>query len=756
MIKKTLYTVVATILLPTSSYAVSIKNIEVIGNSRISTSTILAYVKFSPDTEYTSNLVDDSIKSLYGTGFFSDVKIKEHGGTAQIKIVENPLVSKIAFEGNKKISDKDLKKELSMTEYTVFSTGSMTSDVNRIKSLYEKKGRYNTKVNPSIIKLDDNRINVVYEVTEGTQSKIKTINFIGNHAYGDRELASVIASKESSIFRFFSSDDVYDENRVLYDQELLRQFYMNNGYADFSVHSVDTELSQKQDSFVLTFSMEEGEKYSYGTVDITSAIPDVKLDNLRSIIKIKPGQQYNLSELESTVEELTNYLGDHGYAFVDIEFNISKDSQKKSSNIQFTVSESSKLYINRIDIKNNTRTLDKVIRREFRISEGDPYNQSKLMRSKQRINNLGYFNSVNFKNTPSEYKDKLNVEVEVEEKSTGYINFGVGYDTSNGPIGMIKATESNFLGRGQEVGLGFSKAKRSTDIDFNFTEPRFMDLPLSAGIEVFRSTYDKNKNSNYEQKNIGTKLSLGYELNEHLYHSVYYTIKKEEISKVSDKASRFIKEEAGKHITSLVGQSFTYDKLDSRIAPTNGYILNLTQDFAGVGGTTKYIKHDISAKRYFPIYKKDVVLGLFASAGNIHSWSKKGIRLSDRYFIGSDRFRGFDISGIGPRDKGVDADSLGGTSYYLMTAELNFPLGLPKEMGIKGALFADAGSLFGSSTKGVDRNSIHYDTYMRASYGAGVIWTSSFTQIRLDYGVPFRKKKYDDVKHFRVQMGAGF
>ena len=530
---------------------------------------------------------------------------------------------------------------------------------------------------------------------------------------------------------------------------------MNNGYADFSINSVDTELSPKKDAFVITFSISEGQKYAYGKFDITSAIPEMKLDALRSLIKMKPNQSFNASELENTVEEITNYLGDHGYAFVDVDFDVNKDSATKITDITFNISESRKLYVNRIDIKENTRTLDKVIRREFRINEGDPYNQSKLMRSKQRIQNLGYFNNVNFKNTPSEFPDKVNVEVEVEEKPTGSINVGVGYSTTDGALGSIKAAENNFLGRGQEVEVGVSKAKRTTNIDFSFTEPRFMDMPLAAGFDLFIDTTNKSKNQNYQTKTIGGRLRLTYDLTENLSHNLHYMLKKENISKVPDDASRFVKQEVGRHSTSLIGHTLTYNRLDSDFAPSSGYVLQATQDLAGVGGNTKYIRHDINAKKYFPIYKKDVILGLFAKAGNIHGLGKKKVRLSDRYFIGSEQFRGFDSSGIGPRDK-QDGESLGGTSFYTLTAELNFPVGLPKEMGVKGAAFVDAGSLFGTPLKGADRDTIYHDRFMRASYGVGIIWDSRFAQIRLDYAIPFKKKRYDDAQKFRVQLGTGF
>lgn len=749
MIRKVIF--ILTTLLPIIAHAAGISKLEVAGNSRISTGSILSYVKLQPHGTYDANLADASIKALYKTGFFSDVKISYNAPVVNIKVVENPLVSKIAFEGNKKVSDSDLKKEISLNEHSVYSSSAVSADAQRMSSLYQKKGRYNVTISPKIIKLDNNKVNLVYEINEGTQSKIRSINFIGNKAYSSSKLSSVIASKEYRFYNFFSSDDIYDDARLLYDQEQLRHFYMSEGFADFSVTSVDTELSPKQDAFILTFAIHEGELYSYDKVGVTSLIPAVKLDAVRSLITLKKGASFNISEIEYIVDTITNYLGDHGYAFVDVDFDLAKNREAKTTDVTFKISEGSKLYINRIDIKNNTRTLDKVIRREFTINEGDPYNQTKLLRSQQNIRSLGFFNNVNFKNLPTEQHDKVDIEVDVEEKSTGSINLGAGYSTSDGPVGQIGVSEKNFLGRGQEVDVNLSRAERTMNIDASFTEPYFLDRPLSAGFDVFRRTQGSTKQDNYHSRSIGGNLRLGYRITENLSHNMHYMLKSDNIRKVPSDVAQYIK--PGGYSTSMIGHSFTYDRLDDRSDPTNGYRIQISQDYAGVGGNTRYLKHGVDARRYFPIYKKDVVLGLFASAGNIHGWGKKEVRLNDRYFIGSDQFRGFEASGIGPRSKTADGTSLGGTSYYIGTAELNFPVGLPADLGVKGATFVDMGSLFGVPTP---YPNINKDNYIRGSYGVGVIWKSRMATIRLDYGIPFRKKPYDEVQRFRVQLGTQF
>jgi outer membrane protein insertion porin family len=742
--------IIIAILFPVISYAANVSRVDVSGNSRISTATIVSYLTMKQGDAYTAQSADESLKALYKTGFFSDVKIESSEGVLKVQVSENPLVNKIAFEGNKKLSDKDLKQEISMTEHSVYSSNGVTADVQRMISLYNKKGRYDVKINPQIIKLDNNRVNLVYEITEGSQSKIRRINFIGNKSYTSRKLSSVIASREYRFYNFFSSDDIYDETRLVYDQELLRRFYMNEGFADFVVSSADTELSSKQDAFILTFAIEEGDIYTYGDAEVQSLIPNIKIDQVKNLIQLKKGAVFNLSQIESDVDSITNFLGDKGYAFVDVDFDLIKDKEAKVANVLFKISEGSKVYINRIDIKNNTRTLDKVIRREFKINEGDPYNQTKLMRSQQRIRDLGFFNEVNFKNIPTEDSNKIDVEVEVDEKPTGSINGGIGYSTADGPIGQIGISESNFLGRGQVVDLSLSKSKKSTNIDFGFTEPYFLDRPLAAGFDVFHKTQSDYKSNSFREKSVGIDLNLGYEVTDHLYHTIHYMIKSDKIYKVPNEIKRYVS--TGKYITSMVGHSLAYDRLDDKFSPTKGYRIQISQDFAGVGGNTRYIKHGANAKKYFPVYKKDVVLGLFASAGHIQGLGGKKVRLNDRYFIGSDELRGFDSSGIGPRDK-KEGESLGGTVYYIGTAELTFPIGLPADVGVKGASFIDAGTLFGNPMGYKD---INYDKSIRASYGLGIIWNSKIVDIRLDYAIPFKKRRYDDTERFRVKLGKSF
>jgi outer membrane protein insertion porin family len=741
-------------LCTTSAYGASkIKTIDYQGNQRISDQTIFAYLQLNSGDNFDQKKVDESIKSLFKTGFFSDVKINITGSTLLVQVTENPMISKIYLDGNKRIEDSDLMPELSMQAHSVFSVTKMQNDIRRMVNLYQKRGRYSVKIEPKIIKLDQNRVNLIYEIEEGGQAKIKKINIDGNESFSDADIIDAIASREERWYRFFSSVDVYDPDKLEYDKEQIRRFYMNRGYADFKVTSATAELSPKRDAFLITFVVDEGALYAFGDINVSSNIKNIDVEKLTPLLTIKTGKKYSKEAIEESVDALTTYLGNHGYPFVDIEPEVKNNKETLTSSIVFNIKESPKVYIDKINIKNNTRTLDKVIRREFRISEGDPYNISKIQRSKQRIENLGFFNKIEFKNKKTDSPDKMDLEVEVEEASTGSLNFAAGYNTSSGPLGSISLSENNFLGKGQQLALGFVQAQKQSDYTFSFTEPYFMDKELSAGFDIFLSQQDLKKQSAFSSRTKGFTLRSGYEITENLSHGVRYSLKEEDIRDVSADASIYVKAQKGRNTVSSVGHTLTYDRLDSRIDPTDGYILKLSQDIAGLGGQTNYLMHEGVAAYYKPLYKKEFVLKLSGKAANVQGYGGKKVKLNDRFMIGPEYIRGFDIAGIGPRDKKT-ADALGGNSYYAGTAEITFPVGLPEELGVKGAVFTDAGSLFGIDEK--DKSKIHDVHSLRASTGASLIWKSPFGTMSLHYAVPYKKEKFDDVRKFYFNFGTKF
>lgn len=740
--------------LPVMAADMKISNIRYEGNERISSETIFAYLEIIPGQKFSEEQVDKSLKALFNTGFFSDVKINLEGTTLVVNVKENPLISKVAFDGNKRLEDKDLLPELSLKSNTVFSPYKLSNDIARIITLYEKIGRYSVKVVPKQIKLDSNRINLVYEINEGVQASIQKIRFIGNDQIASSDLVDVIASKEYRFYRFFSNADVYDPEKLEYDKEMLKRYYQSKGFAAFKVVSGTAEISPNREAFVITFILDEGKIYDFGNIDIESNVKNLDSENLRPLLKITSGSRFNKDLIDKSVDEITNYLGNHGYPFVEVDPVINTFEGSALADVKFVVKESHKVFINRINIKNNIRTLDKVIRREFRINEGDPYNLSKIQRSKQRIENLGYFAKADFKNQTTSDPDKIDLDIEVEEQSTGSIHFAGGYNTATGVLGQIMLTENNFLGKGQQVQVGTTFAQKESSIGFGFTEPYFMDRDISAGFDVFASKRDYKSISSYKSKTVGFGLRSGYEITENWSHGVRYALKKESVTDISKNASIYVKDEAGTKVVSSVGQTIAYETLDNRLYPSEGFLIKLEQDVAGLGGYTRYFSNRLVGAYYHPVIAKDVVFKAVLRGGHITGFGGREVRLNDRFYIGPEYIRGFDVAGIGPRDKNT-GDALGGKTYYTGTTELIFPVGLPNEVGLKGAIFHDFGSLFGIDARR-NKKDIVSSHAIRASYGMSLIWKSPLGTINLNYGIPYRKESFDDVKKFYIDFGTNF
>lgn len=748
------YAVLLATLLAAFAAEAKITTIKYQDNHRISKETIYAYLDVVEGEEATPNKINNSIKNLYQTGFFSDIQIKDDNNVLTVKVVENPLINKIGFDGNKHIEESDLGNEISMKANSVFSPYKLQADLNRIIGLYQKSGRYSATVEPKIIKLDQNRVNLVYEISEGKEAAIKKINFIGNKIFSDSSLAENLASKEYRFYRFFSNSAVFDIDKLEFDKELLRRYYMNRGYADFKVTSVTTELSLNRDGFLITFVLSEGAEYNFGKFNIDSRIKKFNADILNKFVKIQEGTRFSREKIDQSVDVISNYLGDHGYPFIEIEPVVTTDPTTKIASVTFIIKESYKVYIRNINIKDNTRTLDRVIRREFRVSEGDPYNITRIQRSKQRIENLGYFNKMELKNKKTDEIDKIDIDVEVEETSTGNVNFAGGYNTSTGILGQITLSENNFLGRGQQVQVGTTLSQKERSTNFSFTEPYFMDKELSAGFDIFANNRDFKSQSSFKSKNLGFGLRLGYDITENLSQGIRYTLKKENVNDVSANASIYIKEQEGKQLVSLIGHTLSYDKLDSKITPTSGYLLKLDQDIAGLGGSTRYVSTKGLAAGFYPLYKNDVILKVIGRAGHIQGYGGKSVRLNDRFYIGPEYIRGFDVAGVGARDK-TTKDALGGNIYYTNTTEIVFPVGLPNEVGLKAAVFHDIGALHH-----VDERMSHaniFDTKsLRAAVGMSLIWKSPLGTISLNYGVPYKREKFDVVKRFYIDFGTNF
>lgn len=729
--------------------SVYVRDIKVEGLERVEVETVLSYVDIKKNTIIDDAKMDASLKQLYATGLFNDVSLNmKNDGLLIIKVAENPIINKVLFDGNDKVDDEMLKGELQLAPRSTYSRAKVQEDVQRILEIYKRTGRYAVVVEPQIIERDQNRVDLIFKIDEGPLASINKVNFVGNKHYSDDDLQSEIMSKESRWYRIFSSAENYDSEKTNYDKELLRRFYFKRGYADFRVVSAVAELSPDKKSFVLTFVLDEGKRYKIRSLDIISDIADVDTAALKPAVQLETGDWYNADKVEKSVTALTDELGKKGFAFVDVEPEMTKDTAAGEIDLTFHVKEGERIFVDRINITGNTRTYDKVIRREFRIDEGDAFNVSKIKDSRRNVENLDYFSKVNIETMPKD-DNKADINVDVEEKSTGYFNVGVGYSTVNGALVRTGVTENNFRGLGQRLGLDIGVSQRSQEYDVSFTEPYFLNRRLRAGFDLFRTEQDYQDEGSYDSESTGGRLRLGWNYTDDLSQQFRYTLRQYKISNVDSEASYYIKEEAGKYNDSSVGQTIVYDKRDSAFNPKEGYFISFGNDVSGLGGDEKYLKFDAKLYQYYTLADY-YTFKLFANAGYITGYGGKDVRLSNRYYLGGSTLRGFDVAGIGARDKYTD-DALGGNWMLYTGGEVMFPIGLD-ELGIKGRTFVDMGML--GKPDNINTSVVEYSSSPRVAAGFGFQWLSPMGQIDIDFAFPIVKEDYDETQVFRLNFGT--
>lgn len=728
-------------------------NVQIVGTQRVDPQTVMSYMTIKPGEQYNRETLSTSMKALFDTGLFADISMREKGNTLVVEVVENPLINMVAFEGNKKIDDASLASEVKSRARSVLNRSVIQEDVDRIYELYRRSGRFSVSVEPMMIKLDQNRVNVAFEITEGDVSEISSVRFVGNRAFDDGDLRDAILSQESRWYRFLSSNDKYDPDRLDYDQELLRRFYLKHGYVDFTVVSAIAELSPEKDSFYVTFTVDEGERYTVGAVDVdVAALDGVDAGALTDHLTMETGDWYNADEIDDIVDEMTETLGDLQYAFVEVRPSLKRNIPEKQVDILFRASPTQRVFVEKINVTGNVRTIDKVLRREMELVEGDPFNKSKLAESENNLRDLNYFENVTVQPVRGSNPDQTVVNVDVEEKSTGDVSIGAGFSTQDGPLADFRIRERNLLGKGQELAFGTTLAGERTQFDLSFTEPYFLDRDLRAGIDLFHTTRDFQSESSYDLRNTGGRLRLGYSLGRHLTQSLRYRIEKTEITDVGTDASRLIQDQEGTRTTSAVSQRLVYDVRDSKLNPTEGYYTWFDTEVAGLGGDAEFISGKVGGSYYYPV-ADDIVFNVLAEAGAIEAWgSDDSVRINERYSLGGNTLRGFESSGIGPRDLSTD-DALGGNRFYRGSAEISFPFGLYEEFGIKGHGFADVGSLWDVDDTGAtvaDENSL------RAAVGVGLSWRSPLGPIRFDFAAPLKDEDFDDTENFRFSFGTRF
>ncbi len=750
-----------------------ILRIQVEGNQRVEADTILSYLLIRPGELPDPRLINLSIQTLYGTNLFADVRIGIDGTQMVVYVQENPIINRVILEGNRAVADDRITEEIELQPRAIFTRSRVQSDVQRILQVYRQSGRFAAQVVPQIVELPQNRVDLVFEISEGPVTGVRRIAFLGNESYADRRLRSEIVTTEARWWRFFSSNDNYDPDRIEFDREQLRTFYNDRGYADFRVTSVVAELTPDQEAFYVTFNVDEGERYNFGEIEVETAIPDLSVEFLERSVPTQPGNLYVGSLIEESTDALTFAAGAAGYAFVDINPRVSVNREDQTVDITYVINESPRVYLERIDIVGNTRTLDRVIRRELDIVEGDAFNQALLDISRARVGRLGFFEDVTVEPFQGSAPDRAQVQVAVVEQPTGELAFGAGFSSTDAFLVDFSISERNLRGRGQFLRLRVSASSRRQQIDIRFTEPRFLDRNLAAGFDLFQVRSDFSREASFETESTGFSLRTGFPLTRSVQASVSYTLRNDEV-RTFQGVSSSITRAAGSRVTSLLGYSLSWNRVDDIREPSNGFRVSFNQDFAGFGGDVRYVRSEIQAGIYRNVFRDDIVLSLTGESGYLFSWGGDSARINDRFFRGGNTFRGFEVAGIGPRvvqrrepdedgDEFISRDALGGNFYAISALELAFPLGLPEQYGIRGSLFTEVGTLgllpdddqlpddgTADAIYTVD------DLSPRASAGLSVFWDSPFGPVRFDFAHAFVKEDYDRARFFRFSTRTGF
>jgi len=740
-----------------------IRRIVVLGTQRIEPATVLTYITLHEGDTYDEQAADRALKALFATGLFSDVKINWDGTTLSVHVVENPIVNQVDFEGNSKVTTKDLQKEAQLKPRMVFTRARIQSDVQRIIELYRRNGKFAASVDPQIIQRPQNRVDVIYSINEGPTTGVSRIIFLGNKAFDDSTLRSQVATEESAWWRILATNDNYDPDRLLFDREQLRRFYVNHGYADFKVVSAVAELTPDHSSFYLTFTVDEGKQYKFGKVEIQSDIRELPAQSLRPLVDIHGGELYDQSEVEKAKDSLVNAVGTKGYASAEVDVRLRRDAENHIIDLVMRIEQGPRVYIDKINIIGNNRTLDKVIRRQLRFQEGDAFNRDLIDRSRTRIRALGFFKDVTIKNSTGSRPDKTDVTVTVEEQSTGEVALGAGYSSTSSFVGEFSYTERNLFGRGQYLRASVAMSTISKQYQLSFVEPWFLDRELAAGIDLYKYVTNYNQAS-YQGDVTAAGVHFGFPTSEYGTIQVRYTYRLNKVSVYSG-ASPTLQEElslyGGNTSTSDIGFTFGYNTLDDYLKPTKGVVFSLSEDFAGIGGSLKFLKTEGSFTAYRPLFW-DMVGSIEADSGFIQGYGGLTVPIEERFFRGGDTFRGFKIAGIGPRDTSIAGDygAIGGDFYAIGTVQARLPDILPSDYGMNFALFSDFGTLghldspFRCS-RYIVTCTIRDNLALRVSAGISVKWKSPFGPVQIDFGIPVVKAPYDKAQLIHFSAGTG-
>ena len=776
--------------------------IEVRGSQRIEPDTIRSYMIVKPGDLYAEESVDRSLKILFNTGLFADVAIRHENSGLIVFVIENPIINRIDFEGNKALKDDKFEEEVELGPRSVYTRSKVQADVQRLIELYRRSGRFSATIEPKVIRQPQNRVDLIFEINEGPTTGVASINFLGNIRFKDRKLKSQLVTKESSWWRFFSSDDSYDPDKLAYDREQLRKFYLDEGYADFQIISAVAELTKDGSNFIITFVLDEGRIYEFGEAIIESSLENMNTDDLLYLIEHMPGNQYRATQIDDTVDKITLAVGEEGYASAEVRPRVRRNKENGIVDIVYSIQEGPRVYVEKININENSRTRDEVIRRELRVVEGDAYNKVLIDRSETKIKSLGYFREVEVSVSPGTTEDRIIVDFEVEEQPTGELSLGAGFSSAESLLLEISISERNLLGRGQSVRLNIANSERRKQFEIGFTQPYFLGRRLTAGFDIFHIDNDYRRYSSYRSTQSGASLRAAWPMSEYASLSVFYRYLQEEISSYFFQSGYNLADDYNSN-KSEFGYSYAIDTRDDYIDTTRGWTFSVGQDLAGLLGDSEYIRTSFGGKYYYEI-AQGWVLNVGGNAGYIYNYGSKNLRINDRFFKGGNTFRGFDRAGVGPKE--IITDRPRGAEFFAVgTLEITVPLGLPDEFGLRTAFFTDFGIIGKNDDEDRilntyraqellgDQLSPYYDissllnqdysvldeacrinsaglneeygtlctrfvddATFRATVGVTLNWDSPFGPIRFDIGRAIVSEDYDDAKFFRFSGGTKF
>jgi outer membrane protein insertion porin family len=766
-----LVTLLLAVMLPTLTLAQGtavFSRIDVAGNQRVEADSIRAFAGIEPGQPVTPEQLNLAVRNLFDTGLFEDVQVMPEAGRLVITVVENPTINQIAFEGNDALDDDKLNEVIQLRPRLAYSVAAAEADAQRIIEAYRAQGRYAASVEPVIIRLPENRVDLVFQVSEGRRVGIQRISFLGNNAFSDRRLRRVIHTSQNNLFSFVIGNNTYDADRLEADKEALRQFYLERGYIDFRVLSATADLARERTGFFLSFTVSEGERFNFGKISVSSSIPTLNAADFQALAApVTGGGVYNQKLVDRVVQRMTYQAGQAGYAFVEIQPQVTRNPATHTVDINFQLIEGQRVFIERIDISGNTRTLDRVIRRQFHVVEGDAFNSREIRDAEDRIKGLGYFKTATVNVRPGSDPNHALVDVEVEEQPTGSLSLGGAFSSNEGLSAQVSLTERNFLGRGQTVNATITGGKQFANYELGFVEPALFDRDLLAGFRIYFRQNNFEEQS-FQTTSYGVEPRVGFPLSENGRLTLRYHLSNDDIYNVQDSSSQIIRDEQGAKTTSAIVASYTYDRRNSVVDPTAGFILTLNQEFAGLGGDVTHSKTSGTARVYTSLFDEELVMSAELEGGMIYS--DQGTRITDRFTTGGDSFRGFARNGIGPRDycdipdcgfngapntEDVD-EALGGNFYSVLRLDASFPIGIPEEYGVYGGVFADAGSLWGLDNTEGSMGTVDDGFHIRSAVGVSLFVDTPFAPLRFNYAIPIQKQPHDVTERFRFTIQTRF